>query len=156
MLFIVPAALFVLGAIIASFVGVLVARINTGQSFLIGRSRCDACYAPLSPRALVPVISYFASGGNAHCCGTRLSRLSPLTELLLGGLFALAYINLGFTPALPLFLLSLSVLLALVLYDLNHQILPSSLLVVFVAAGAATRFCISPPLSAFSDRKSVV
>ena len=37
---------FVLGAIVASFIGVLVARINTGQSFLTGRSRCDACHAP--------------------------------------------------------------------------------------------------------------
>lgn len=142
---------FVLGAIIASFVGVIVARLYTDQSFLAGRSRCDACHAPLSPRSLVPVISYFASGGRARCCGTRLPLSAPLTELLLGGLFALAYINLGLTPALPLFLLSLSVLLALVLYDLVHQILPPSLLIVFVVASSATRFCISPSLSAFSS-----
>lgn len=143
-------AFFVLGAIVASFVGVLVARINTGQSFLSGRSRCDACQAPLSPRALAPIISYLASRGRARCCGTRLSPRAPLTELLLGGLFALAYLVLGPTGALPFMLLALSALLALVLYDLAHQILPSSLLAVFVAASAATRFLLSPSLSAFS------
>jgi prepilin signal peptidase PulO-like enzyme (type II secretory pathway) len=138
---------FVLGAIVASFVGVLVARLNTGQSFLASRSRCDACHAPLSSHSLVPIISYFVSGGRARCCGTRLSPRAPLTELLLGGLFVLAYVNLGFTPALPLFLLALSMLLAIVLYDLAHQILPPSLLAVFVVASAATRLFLSPSLS---------
>ena len=140
---------FVLGAIVASFVGVLVARINTGQSFLTGRSRCDACHAPLSLRSLVPIISYLASGGRARCCGNRLSPYAPLTELLLGGLFALAYSTLGLTSALPFMFLALSALLALVLYDLAHQILPPSLLAVFVVASAATRLLLSPSLSTF-------
>ena len=49
-------AVFALGAIIASFVGVVVARLNTGGSFLTGRSRCDACNAPLSSFSLVPIV----------------------------------------------------------------------------------------------------
>ena len=142
---------FVLGAIVASFVGVLVARLNTGQSFLAGRSRCDACHTPLSPRALVPIVSYFVSGGRARCCGTHLSPRPRSRNFCSADSFVLAYVNLGFTPALPLFLLSLSALLALVLYDLAHQILPPSLLTVFVVASVATRFCISSSLPAFSS-----
>lgn len=92
----------------------------------------------------MPILSYFASGGRALCCGALLSPYAPLSELLLGGLFALAYLNLGLTPALPPFLLSLSALLALVLYDLAHQILPAPLLVVFSAASAATGFLLAP------------
>ena len=147
----IPAALFVLGAIVASFVGVLSGRLNTGQSFLVGRSRCDACAATLSPRALVPILSYVVSGGRAHCCGARISVLSPLTELLLGALFVLSYLTIGLTIALPFFLISLSVLLALVLYDLTHQILPSSLLVLFVATSAMAGFLESSSLSAFTS-----
>jgi len=141
--------LFAFGAIVASFVGVVSGRLHTGQGFLIGRSRCDACNAPLTPLALVPIVSYFVSGGRARCCGERLSPISSLTEILLGALFVLAYINIGLTIALPFFLLSLSVLLALVLYDLAHQILPSLLLAVFVATSAATGFFFAPSLSAF-------
>ena len=144
-------ALFALGAIIASFVGVIVARLNTGEGFLIGRSRCDACNAPLSLLSLIPIVSYVVFGGRARCCGARISLLSPCTELSLGGLFVLAYLNLGFTPALPFFLLSLSVLLALVLYDLAHHILPSSLLFVFIVSSIVTDFLFSPSLSAFSS-----
>jgi len=131
-------AFFVLGAIIASFIGVVVARLNTGQSFLIGRSHCDACDKPLALLSLVPIISYFASRGRAQCCGARISFMSPLSEALLGWLFALAYLFLGLNIALPCMLISLALLLALVLYDLPHQILPPSLLYTFVAASVLT------------------
>lgn len=149
MFFFSLATLFALGAIVASFVGVLVARLNTGQSFLSGRSRCDTCNAPLSPLSLLPIVSYTASRGRTRCCGALLSPLSPLTELLLGGLFVLAYYKLGFVSALPLMLLSISLLLALVLYDLLHQILPPLLLIAFVVAAAITGFVSAPSLMVF-------
>ncbi len=142
--------MFFLGSIIASFVGIVVARLNTGQGFLVGRSRCDACNTPLTPFALVPIISYFASGGRARCCGARISLYAPVTELLLGFLFALSYFMLGFTLPLAPFLLSLSLLLALVLYDLAHQILPPVLLTIFVIASALTSFLLVPFLAIFS------
>lgn len=141
---------FLLGAVIASFIGVVVARLNTGESILTGRSRCDACATPLSPYALVPILSYFASGGRAHCCGARISTAAPLTEVLLGGLFVLAYLMFGLVATLPFMLLSISVLLALVLYDLLHQILPPLLLVVFVALAALTGFLSASSLIVFS------
>ncbi|OGG78531.1 hypothetical protein A3A36_00540 [Candidatus Kaiserbacteria bacterium RIFCSPLOWO2_01_FULL_52_12b] len=144
------ATLFVVGSILASFVGVVVSRINTGQGFFTGRSRCDACNTPLTPLTLVPIISYLTLRGRAHCCGTRFSPLAPLSELLLGGLFVLAYSTLGLTMALPLMLLSLTMLLALVLYDFAHQILPPTLLLTFVVASVLTGYAIAPSIAAFS------
>lgn len=149
MTLLICAALFVLGAILASFVGVLVGRLNTGQGFLTGRSHCDACSATLPPLALIPIISYFFLRGRALCCGARLSLMAPATEILLGALFVLAYLSIGLASALPFFLLSLSVLLALVLYDLAHQILPLSLLGVFTLASAVTGFFLAPDVAAF-------
>jgi len=150
-MFIPSIILFALGAIIASFVGVLVARINTGQEFLAGRSRCDACNESLPPFALIPIISYCIFNGRAHCCGARLSVYAPLTELLLGALFALSYLRIGLTGALLCMLVSLSLLLALVLYDLAHRILPAALLAAFVAASAATGFLSSSSFIEFRD-----
>ena len=137
--------LFVLGAIVASFVGVVVARLHTGQSILLGRSRCDACGVPLSPLSLIPIASYVIFCCHARCCGTRLSLMAPFSEALLGSLFVVAYLNLGLSVSLLFFLLALSVLLALVLYDLMHQILPPSLLIIFVATAAASSFEASFP-----------
>ncbi len=146
-----PLALFILGAIVASFVGVLAARLSTGQSFLFGRSLCDACAAPLTPAALVPVLSYALSRGRARCCGARISPLSPLAEALLGALFVLAYAKLGVSLALPFVLLALALVLALVLYDLAHQILPTPLLAAFLALAAAAGAASAASLSAFLD-----
>ncbi len=142
-------ALFLLGAVTASFVGVLVARLNTGQSVFSGRSRCDACGVPLSPFALIPLVSFSISRGRAHCCGAAISPLAPFTELLLGTLFVLAYLLIGASLALPFMLLSLALLLALVLYDLAHQILPSVLLVPFILTSSVTGFFLSSSLAAF-------
>ncbi len=148
-MFFVPIALFFLGAIIASFIGVIVARLNTGQSYLVGRSRCDACTVPLSVLQLVPVLSYVASGGRAHCCGARLSLSAPLSEILLGVLFVLVYQTIGLSYALPFMLIALSLLLALVLYDVAHQILPFPLLAVFVGASALAGFLLADSVSAY-------
>lgn len=146
MLLPISITLFVLGAIVASFIGVVVARLNTGESMLTGRSRCDACAVQLAPLALIPIFSYFISDGRARCCGARISRFAPLTEGLLGGLFVLAYLTLGLTPALPFMLLSLALLQGLVLYDFAHQILPFPLLVAFVFSAASTGFLSAPSL----------
>ena len=134
----IATALALLGAIVASFVGVIVARLNTGQSFVHGHSKCDACNITLTPLSLVPVLSFVVMRGRAQCCGARISPWSPFSELLLGALFVLAYYSLGLTLTLVGMCTSLSLLLALVLYDLQHQILPSVLLYPFVVTSAAT------------------
>lgn len=149
MSFFIPSGFFILGAIVASFVGVLVARLYTGQSILTGRSHCDACTAPLSPSSLVPMVSYLLGRGRALCCGASISPFAPFTELLLGGLFVCAYLKVGLIWTLPWMLLSLSVLLALVLYDLAHQILPPVLLALFIVTSAVTGFFLAPSLSAY-------
>jgi prepilin signal peptidase PulO-like enzyme (type II secretory pathway) len=143
------ASFFILGAIMASFMGVVAGRLSTGASIWTGRSRCDACNIPLSPLSLVPILSYFAMRGRAECCGARISFLAPLSEILLGALFALSYLQLGLTPALALMCIALALLLALVLYDLAHQILPPVLLYPFVAAALATSYAASAGREAF-------
>lgn len=129
---IIVASVFLAGAIIASFMGVVAARLNTGQGFLLGRSACDACSAYLNPSSLVPIVSFLVSRGRAACCGARISALSPVSELALGILYVLSYLALGLTPGLFVLLGALSLLLALVSYDLAHQILPPQLLYPFV------------------------
>ncbi len=125
---------FFLGAIAASFLGLVSVRLYTGHSIFFGRSRCDACNAPLAPFTLVPIISYLVSRGRSRCCEAKISLLAPLSELLLGLVFVLAYLKLDLSLSLGLFLVGASLLLGLVLYDLAHQILPPVLLYSFVAA----------------------
>lgn len=150
MTFFVPAIFFVLGAIFASFAGVVTGRLHTGQSIIRGRSRCDACNHELGVLELVPIVSYVMYRGRAACCGARISPLSTLTEILLGVLMVLAYLKLGITPALIAALVTLVLLQALVIYDLLHQILPFVLLVPFVVAAVITDVLSSSTQELFS------
>lgn len=123
----------ILGAILASFVGVIVERAYTGQSWSAGRSRCDSCGRILRSLDLIPVLSWFFSFGRCRVCGAHISVLNPLAELVLGTLFVFSYFSLGFTLALIPFLLALLALAFIVLYDLKHTVIPgtaSSLLLV--------------------------
>lgn len=137
-------AFFVFGAIVASFVGVLAGRLYTGQGIALGRSRCDACGRELTAGALVPIFSYLLTRGRARCCCARLSWMSPVSECVLGALFAASYLHLGLSFTLPLFLLALALLGALVLYDLAHQILPPPLLGALVVVSALVAYLEAP------------
>lgn len=147
-----PTIFFALGTIVASFIGVVAARLHTGQGFLGGRSRCDACGTPLLARSLVPIFSFMGSGGRAGCCGARLSWYAPGTELLLGALFVLAYLKLGFTSEFPLVLLAFSLLLLLVVYDSMHHMLPPVPLGLFVAVSALIAVMATSSLTDFMLR----
>jgi leader peptidase (prepilin peptidase) / N-methyltransferase len=149
MLLLIGAIFFIFGAIVASFTALLTDRLSTGQDFITGRSRCDLCGAVLSPFALIPIVSYTLSGGKTFCCRSRLSARYPITEAFLGAVFVEVYLTIGFTLALPVFLFTLSALLALVLYDLKHQILPTSILGTFVVASAIAGLLLSSSYTGF-------
>ncbi len=140
---------FILGALVASFIGVVSVRLNTGESIVHGRSRCDACGVTLAAVDLVPLISYSAFGGRARCCKARLSFFSPLSELVLGALFALSYVTFGLVPALVPLLVALALLMLLVLYDLAHMILPPMPLALFVLASALAAWLMAPTAESF-------
>lgn len=143
-------ACFALGAIFASFGGVIAGRLYTGQSWASGRSRCDSCGAVLGAASLVPILSRFLSNGRCAACGVRVSGLYALYELVLGLLFLAAYLRFGLTALLPVALATLFMLYVLVLYDLRHTIVPplfSAILTVFALAFAAL---VAPSLHAFA------
>ncbi len=114
----------VLGAIAGSFAGVVAERLNTGQSFVTGRSRCNSCARTLGARDLVPVLSWIVARGRCFSCGASVPWAYAVLELALGISFALAYLHIGLSVPLLPFLIALSVLAFIVVYDLRHTIVP--------------------------------
>ncbi len=76
-----PLGLGVLGAILGSFIAALAIRWPEGRSVMRGRSACDACGATLTPRELVPVVSYVVQRGRCRRCGARIDPWHPGVEL---------------------------------------------------------------------------
>ena len=77
---------FVLGTIVASFLGVVGERVPRGET-LGGRSHC-VCGAPLGAWSNIPVLGWILSRGVAACCGAAIPRRYVLSEVGLGVVWA--------------------------------------------------------------------
>lgn len=141
-----------LGLILGSFINALVWRLhqqdNTGNnqnsqySIINGRSMCPNCKHELGPLDLVPVLSWVLLNGKCRYCHKKISALYPLVELSTSVLFAVSYIllapNLHSVVSVAQFviwLIIITILIALLIYDLKWMLLPNKL--VFPLRGLA-------------------
>lgn len=77
---------FMLGASIASFMGVVVERVPKKESIL-GYSHC-ACDRPLKPYENIPVFGWLRVAGKTKCCNSRIPAWYFISELVTGLVFA--------------------------------------------------------------------
>jgi leader peptidase (prepilin peptidase)/N-methyltransferase len=129
---------FAFGAIIGSFLNVVIYRFHTGKS-LAGHSHCLSCANPLSWYELFPLFSYLGLWGRCRSCGCHIPARYFLVELATGLLFIAVAAHLlmpsGLGYQLDLVSLMLlwalvSVLLVITVYDLYHFIIPDKLTVI--------------------------
>ena len=73
---------FVFGAIMGSFLNVVIFRLPLGRSIIRPRSSCPACKAPVARCDNIPVVSYFLLRGKCRCCKARIAARYPLVELI--------------------------------------------------------------------------
>ncbi len=120
--------------IIGSFLGVVMTRVESPRSALVGRSRCDSCGHGLAARDLVPLVSWLASHGRCRYCGAAVSVFYPLIELAALGIAL--WSALTFSGALiwesTLFGWAL---LALAVIDCKYFLLPDYLTLPLIPAG---------------------
>ena len=79
----------VFGALVGSFLNVVLWRVPRGESIIHPPSHCPACGTPLYPYELVPVVSWIALRGRCRTCGVRISIRYPLVELGCAALFGI-------------------------------------------------------------------
>jgi leader peptidase (prepilin peptidase)/N-methyltransferase len=77
----------VLGALVGSFLNVVLWRVPRGESIVHPPSHCPECGHELGPLELVPVLSWVALRGRCRHCGVHISARYPLVELAVALLF---------------------------------------------------------------------
>ncbi|TFG35223.1 MAG: prepilin peptidase, partial [Parcubacteria group bacterium] len=77
-------AIFILGAMVGSFLNCVVCRIEKEESFLKGRSYCPHCKHSLSWPDLIPVLSFLILKRKCRYCGKPISWQYPLVEISTG------------------------------------------------------------------------
>jgi leader peptidase (prepilin peptidase)/N-methyltransferase len=84
---------FVLGAVVGSFLNVCIARLPLEKSIFWPGSRCGHCFQPVRGWDNIPLVSYWVLGGRCRTCKARFSAryfgVELLTALCFVGLFYL-------------------------------------------------------------------
>lgn len=110
------------GAIVGSFLNVVIYRVPAGKSIVHPGSHC-ACGKPIAWFDNIPVLSWFLLRGRARCCGRPYSFRYAFIELLTAGLFLACAVL--FPPAKAIIgMVFLSCLVCATFIDLDHMIIP--------------------------------
>jgi leader peptidase (prepilin peptidase) / N-methyltransferase len=131
------AAAAVLGALIGSFLNVVIWRLPRGESIVSPGSRCPSCGKPLAAYDNVPVLSWVVLGGRCRTCGASISPRYPIVELLTAATFAGVVAVRGFDDDLVLELPFVAALIALAGIDLDHKLLPNKIVYPMAVYGVA-------------------
>lgn len=114
----------VFGAIIGSFLNVVIHRVPLEESVVFPNSRCPSCGAVIAFYDNIPVVSYVLLRAKCRGCKQPISFRYPAVELLTAAVFVAVAWHDGLSAALPFDLIFVSALLALMFIDAAHQILP--------------------------------
>jgi leader peptidase (prepilin peptidase)/N-methyltransferase len=115
----------VVGAIIGSFLNVVIHRVPRDESVVLPGSRCPSCGAVISFYDNVPVLSYLMLGGRCRSCKVHISARYPAVEALTALLWLAVVWRQGVSFALPFDLIFVTAITALIFIDAEHMILPN-------------------------------
>lgn len=126
---------FIFGLFLGSFLNNIALRLEKGESFLFSRSKCPHCGKILSWKELIPLLSFILQKGKCTNCQSKISLRYPLIELLTGvWVYLLSYslkTNLSVFSLIEFafYLILLSTLFALALYDLKTFLVDDRLII---------------------------
>jgi leader peptidase (prepilin peptidase)/N-methyltransferase len=139
----------VLGAIIGSFLNVVIHRLPREESIVFPNSRCPECGTAIAFYDNVPVVSYLALRGRCRSCKTDISARYPAVELLTAMLYVAVTWHNGLTAALSFDLVFVTAIVALIFIDAEHMLLPNAItypgIIFAIVARLTVPYLVGPP-----------
>ena len=126
---------FALGAVIASFLNVVIWRVPRGESVVSPPSHCPKCNAAIKWYQNIPIVSWLALRGKCANCKAPISPRYILVETLGGVLFFAAFWRYGYFAPLAWVWISLMIVGSFIDFDL--QLLPDFVTVGGMIYGVA-------------------
>lgn len=144
---------FMFGAIVGSFLNVVIHRVPNEESIVFPNSACPKCKTPIKPYDNFPILSWLILRGKCRSCKAPISARYPAVELLTALVFVLTFYGVGFTAFLPIAFVFVATMISLIFIDAEHMILPN--VINFPLLGLAIIVRVAYPLffgaDAFSD-----
>lgn len=123
---------FLYGLILGSFYNVVGLRVPVGKSIVKPRSACSLCDHQLTAVDLIPVVSYIFLKGQCRKCGSRISPIYLVTELMTALLLLYTYLYFGLTMNFLIVILFISMLIIIVVSDLTYMLIPDKIVLFFL------------------------
>ena len=115
---------FIVGAIVGSFLNVVIHRYPREESIVFPASRCPHCSTPIKPYDNVPVLSWLLLRGKCRACRAPIAGRYPVVEAANALLWLASWAHLGISWVGLIVAILCSMLLVLIYIDLDIQILP--------------------------------
>lgn len=137
---------FAVALCVGSFMNVCIARMPEDRSVVTPPSHCPACGHQIRWYENIPVLSWLALRARCSGCGSRISPLYPIIELLVGLLGLLLFrelvpgpeqVSVASFAAWAFYLIFVAMLVGLSYIDLRHYIIPDQFSVYAAPAGIA-------------------
>lgn len=131
-----------LGLCLGSFATALIARIPEGRSWIgssrgAARSACPQCGHKLGVLDLIPLFSWLYLRGRCRYCRQKIGARYPATECLALLMCVAIYAAYGWSAPGVILLLAVPFLVAMLVIDLDHMILPDQLQIILFVLGLA-------------------
>ncbi len=132
---------FVFGAVIGSFLNVLILRLPMGKSIVMPRSFCFSCKTPISWYHNIPIFSYVFLRGKCATCKEKISFQYFLVEILSAFISLFLYLKLGLSYEFLYISLFFYLLISLSFIDFKFKAVPDILLLLaFIFSFFASSF----------------
>lgn len=137
---------FAVALCVGSFMNVCIARMPEDRSVVSPPSHCPACGHQIRWYENIPVLSWIALRARCSGCGSRISPLYPIIELLVGILGLLLFrelvpgpeqVSVASFAGWAFYLVFVAMLVGLSYIDLRHYIIPDQFSVYAVPVGVA-------------------
>ena len=138
--FILYLYIFVFGAVIGSFLNVVIYRVPKEISIAKGRSFCPKCGAPIKGYHNIPIFSYLWLRGKCADCGEKISPRYPLIELFTGVLAILVLWIFSFSFQWIVVFSAGAILLCITMIDFDTMTIPNGLVIALMVPALVSFF----------------
>jgi len=145
--------IFILGAVIGSFLNVCIYRIPRNESIVFPGSRCTACKKAIAWYDNIPLLSYVLLMAKCRSCGARIAFRYFTVELISALAFLTLFFYFGFTAIFWVYSLVAFGLIVVTFIDLDFQIIPDRISLGGLAVGIILS-ALLPQLQNASDWKT--
>jgi leader peptidase (prepilin peptidase) / N-methyltransferase len=126
---------FAIGAIVGSFLNVVIHRYPREESVVFPGSHCPQCDAAIRWYDNIPVLSFVVLRGRCRACGAGIAWRYPLVELANALFYLAVFQRTGPTVAFVIVAAIISMTIALIYIDADIQILPDIIDLPGIAIG---------------------